>query len=118
LKLLILRKTPTSSDEGGCFSVFCDPVVRCKHSIGLFICTFLLLDQLLLTVAYCPDEFSGKGAIIEVDPTSGAFSIKGKFDLPSDIIGCPLLEDPIVYFDTTSDLYLSFNDEEIVSILE
>ncbi len=40
-------------------------------------------DAVFLTVAYCPDLFSGMGAVVRVNHTDGAFTIQGKFALPS-----------------------------------
>jgi hypothetical protein len=73
---------------------------------------------LLLTVAYCPDEFSGAGAIVSVDPNTGNFVILGKFQWPSDIIGCPADYDPVVTFDTSSGLlYMFFDDADILTVV-
>jgi hypothetical protein len=36
------------------------------------------------------------GAVVKVDPTSGAFSVMHKFEYPPAIFGCPLLYDPSV----------------------
>ena len=38
-------------------------------------------DAVFLTVAYCPDLFSGMGAVVRVNHTDGAFTIQGKFAL-------------------------------------
>jgi len=90
----------------------------------LVFAVFLSLSKaqtgtLTLTVAYCPTEFTGKGAIVQVDPTSGDFTITSKFDWPSDIIGCPALEDPIVTFDDESgDLYMFFDDENLIVVVD
>ena len=54
-------------------------------------------DAVYLTVAYCPDLFSGMGAVVRVNHTDGAFTIQGKFALPSSSIGCPMNED-VNYF--------------------
>ena len=54
-------------------------------------------DAVFLTVAYCPDLFSGMGAVVRVNHTDGAFTIQGKFALPSSSIGCPMNED-VNYF--------------------
>ena len=34
-------------------------------------------DAVFLTVAYCPDLFSGMGAVVRVNHTDGAFTIQG-----------------------------------------
>ena len=48
-------------------------------------------DAVFLTVAYCPDLFSGMGAVVRVNHTDGAFTIQGKFALPSSSIGLLLV---------------------------
>jgi len=74
--------------------------------------------KLLLTVGYCPTEFTGAGGIVEVDPHSGSFTVLGTFQWSSDVIGCPALEDPIVTFDDSQQqLYLFFLDDMVVTIL-
>jgi hypothetical protein len=35
-----------------------------------------------LTIAYCPTDFTSKGAIVSADPATGAWTIVGKFDWP------------------------------------
>jgi hypothetical protein len=47
-----------------------------------------------LTVGYCPSVFTGEGAVVEVDPSTGSISIVKKFALPPDSLGCPMDEDP------------------------
>jgi hypothetical protein len=72
-------------------------------------------EQLLLTVGYCPTEFTGGGAVVEVDTATGKWDVLGKFKWPSAIIGCPALEDPIVTLDrSTGELFLYFLDDELV----
>ena len=44
-------------------------------------------DAVFLTVAYCPDLFSGMGAVVRVNHTDGAFTIQGKFALPPRRLG-------------------------------
>eukprot|EP01116_Phalansterium_solitarium_P011733 TRINITY_DN2749_c0_g3_i1.p1 TRINITY_DN2749_c0_g3~~TRINITY_DN2749_c0_g3_i1.p1 ORF type:complete len:352 (+),score=147.19 TRINITY_DN2749_c0_g3_i1:124-1179(+) len=77
------------------------------------------VGKLVLTVAYCPTEFTGAGAIVEVNPVTGNFTITGTFKWPSDIIGCPADYDPIVTLDgATSQLYLYFLEDDIVAIVD
>jgi len=73
--------------------------------------------NLVLTVAYCPTEFSGKGAVVEVDPESGSISTIGTFDWPSEVFGCPIEEDPTVTLDG-STLYLYFIDFTLLVVLD
>jgi len=88
----------------------------------LLYCATLVVGQtgsLVLTVAFCPSVFTGKGATIQVDPSSGKFDILGTFDWPADIIGCPLIEDPTVTFDTPSGLlYMYFIDESLLVVVD
>jgi hypothetical protein len=69
-------------------------------------------DELLLTVAYCPTAFTGAGALVSVDTSTGAYSIKSTFDWPAEIFGCPALYDPAVTSSKQSKkVYLDFIDE-------
>jgi len=49
-------------------------------------------DAVYLTVAYCPSFFTGGGAVVSVDH-QGKYSIVGKWDMPDEILGCPMNED-------------------------
>ena len=52
-------------------------------------------DALLLTVAYCPDAFTGAGATVSVDPSTGAWSVLSKFRWPGAIFGYVADPDPL-----------------------
>jgi hypothetical protein len=69
-------------------------------------------ESIYLTVAYCPTDFTGKGAVVKVDPASGAWNIVGVFNWPDEIFGCPIEYDPTVTVDHDSGkLYLDFTDD-------
>lgn len=70
-------------------------------------------DPVLLTVAYCPTDFSSAGAVVSVDPLSGNYTVVGKFDWPPNaVFGCAALYDPTVTFDrATQRLFLDFGDD-------
>lgn len=69
-------------------------------------------DSLLLTVAYCPDAFTGAGATVRVDPASGAWTIVSKFFWPDAIFGCIADYDPDVVADrATSRFLLDFTED-------
>lgn len=69
-------------------------------------------DRLLVTLTYCPTYFTGKGAIVEVDPNTGDWEIVHDFFWPSGISdSCPFLYSPIVHHDKQSgNLLLQFNE--------
>ena len=52
------------------------------------------MDAVYLTTAFCPTPFTGMGAVVKVNASSGTWHITGKFALPHSSIGCPLIEQP------------------------
>jgi len=68
--------------------------------------------NIYLTIAYCPGNFNGAGAIVEVNPTNGAWTIIGKFTWGQATFGCDILYDPIITLDrTTGLLYMDFTED-------
>ncbi|KAH3761016.1 hypothetical protein Pelo_7177 [Pelomyxa schiedti] len=67
-------------------------------------------ERLVLTVAYCPTYFTGEGAVVDVDPYTGNWTITGKFSLPASF-ECPILMDPTVTISSKDNLYMDFIDE-------
>jgi hypothetical protein len=66
-------------------------------------------EKALLCVAYPPDEFGSAGAVVSVDPQTGAWDIVGRFKWPAAVFGRPALYDPAYYFDSGSQkLFLDF----------
>jgi len=47
-----------------------------------------------LVIGYCPTDFTGGGAVVNVDVGSGAWSVVGKFKWPAAVFGCPIESDP------------------------
>jgi len=77
-----------------------------------FVCAVAAQEAIYLTVGYCPDPFSGAGAIVKVNPTTGNWTIISRFKWPSELFGCVIEYDPTVYFDRpTGNLYLDFTDD-------
>ena len=69
-------------------------------------------ESVLLVVGFCPTAFSSAGAIVAVDPHTGNYTIRGRFEWPEEIFGCLFNYDPTVtvdlatqqaMFDFTSD---------------
>ena len=64
-------------------------------------------------VAYCPTDFTGAGAIVDVDPITANWTIKAHVKLPSEVFGCVADYSPkydfdhkdpnTLWFDFTSD---------------
>ena len=53
-------------------------------------------DVIVLTVAYCPDAFTGAGATVAVDSLTGRWDILARFPWPDAVFGCVADFDPIV----------------------
>jgi len=68
---------------------------------------------LYLTIAYCPTDFSSEGAIVSVNPQTGAWNIEGTFKWPGQVItGCAADYDPIVTTDAaTGTVFLEFTED-------
>jgi len=67
----------------------------------------------LLTIAYCPTFFSGAGALVSINPQTGAYTIQNTFDWPSEVAGdgCggSAMDSPAYAVDRSSSiLYLDF----------
>lgn len=94
-------------------------VLSLFFTVILRSCVQAQTGELLLTVAFCPTAFSSGGAVIAVDTATGSTTIRGTFDWPSAILGCPALEDPTVTSDPSSGLqYLYFGDENLLVQLD
>jgi hypothetical protein len=67
-----------------------------------------------LIIAYCPTDFTGAGAIVNVDPVSGEWQLETIFKFPSEIFGCIANYDPTYSFDTTNPnvLWFDFTSED------
>jgi hypothetical protein len=59
-------------------------------------------DVVRLVVAYCPTDFTGEGALVDVDPFTGAWTVSAHFKFPSDILGCVADYDPTYTFDAVN----------------
>jgi hypothetical protein len=88
---------------------------RIACTLAVLVCTFAAAqaaESVYMTIAYCPTDFTGKGAVVKVDPASGAWTIVGQFNWPDEIFGCPIEYDPTVTIDHDSGkLYLDFTDD-------
>lgn len=64
-----------------------------------------------LFIGYCPTDFSGAGAIVDVDPTTGAWTITHpRVDLPSsEVFGCVADYDPTFDFSQSDPSQLWFD---------
>jgi len=81
-------------------------------ALAVLVSTALSQEAIYLTVGYCTDPFTGAGAIVKVNPTTGNYTIVQRFKWPSELFGCVINYDPTVYFDRTSgNLYLDFTDD-------
>lgn len=52
-----------------------------------------------LFVSFCPDSFTNRLAVVDVESSTGKWSILGTAKMPSAIFGCSALYDPIYSFD-------------------
>lgn len=69
-----------------------------------------------LFIGYCPTDFTGAGAIVDVNPLTGAWTIKhSKVDLPSsEVFGCVADYDPTFDFSQSNpdELWLDFVSDD------
>jgi hypothetical protein len=77
-----------------------------------FICASQC-EKLIMTVAFCPTDFSSKGALVQVNPQTGGFTVLQVFDWPQEVSsqGCIALDDPTFAFNyQKSELLLDFTE--------
>jgi hypothetical protein len=62
-----------------------------------------------LVVSYCPTDFTNHGAIVDVDPLTGAWTIEAKFKFPSGVFGCSADYSPTYTFDPANPNMIWFD---------
>eukprot|EP00999_Lentomonas_sp_LEN2_P002936 NODE_797_length_1186_cov_116.177526_g756_i0.p1 GENE.NODE_797_length_1186_cov_116.177526_g756_i0~~NODE_797_length_1186_cov_116.177526_g756_i0.p1 ORF type:complete len:368 (+),score=38.82 NODE_797_length_1186_cov_116.177526_g756_i0:40-1143(+) len=69
-------------------------------------------QRLYATIAFCPDYFSARGAVVEIIPETGEYSIVRVFLWPPELSGfCPYNHHPIVARDEeSSTIFMQFNN--------
>jgi len=64
---------------------------------------------LRMFVAYCPNDFTGAGHIVDVDPRSGTFTVGAHVTFPSEVFGCVAYYSPSFAFDPQDSNTLWFD---------
>jgi hypothetical protein len=62
-----------------------------------------------LVVSYCPTDFTNHGAIVDVDPLTGAWTIETKFRFPDGVFGCSADYTPSYTFDPNDSHMIWFD---------
>ena len=68
-----------------------------------------LVPTLRVFIAYCPNNFSGEGAIVDVNPITAVWKIVAKVKFPSEIFGCIADYNPSYDFDQNDPNTLWFD---------
>lgn len=86
----------------------------CLVTLGIVMPRVVSASSVRLVVAYCPTDFTGEGAIVDVDPHTGNWSIATKFQLPSEVFGCVADYSPSYDVDRTdpNTVWLDFTSDE------
>ena len=81
----------------------------------------MFAGKVRLVVAFCPTLFTSKGAVVDVDPTSGTISVVGTFDWPGSAIeGCVADYSPTVSIPSSgSSVWFNYvSDDGVFSHLD